>query len=230
MTRVRNSDRQKALFIPPFRRKFREASSDETGTESFYGGNFCEISDDHAPLTVFEVHFMNASYRISLLYCCILMVTSALSLLKEVTEVIDRRNRCGSSSIPVVLISTVNAHREEHRTRKVRSEIRLILFGEALRSVSDCLMHSAEAKPSRTRRDRRNWYWLLVRPSGLTSDTQDDYIIFHYELSRTSPVTVMIYRWIIERAVVPSRGNTNSRARIGNSMHLNHSGNLSIYE
>ncbi|CAL1688405.1 unnamed protein product [Lasius platythorax] len=80
MTRVRNSDRQKALFIPPFRRKFREASSDETGTESFYGGNFCEISDDHAPLTVFEVHFMNASYRISLLYCCILMVTSALSL------------------------------------------------------------------------------------------------------------------------------------------------------
>lgn len=92
------------------------------------------------------------------------------------------------------------------RTTKVRREICLILFGEALQSVSDCLMHSAAVKLSRMPRDRGNGYWLRVRPSGLTSDSQNDYIIFHRELFRTLPVTVMIYRWIIARAVAaPAR-------------------------
>lgn len=49
-------------------RKFREALSDQAGTKPFYDGNFCEISDDGALLTVFGAHFMNACYRVPLLY------------------------------------------------------------------------------------------------------------------------------------------------------------------
>lgn len=183
------------LFIP---RKFREASSNETGFKPFYGSNFCEIFDNHAPLTVLRYTLWThlIEYR-----CCILMVRER-SLLKEVA--VDRRNHRGRLPAPCLLSRSRRCTPRRTRTRKVRSEIRLILFGEVLRSVSDCLMHCAASKPSRSRRDRGNWYWLRVRPSGLTSDTQDDYIIFHRQLSPTSPATVMIYRWIIARAAVPS--------------------------
>lgn len=124
MTRMHNFDRQKVLFIP---RKFREASSDETlAAKSFYGSNFCEIFDNHAPLTVFEVHFTDASYRISLLH----INGSKRSPLKEVA--VDRLNH-RRSFIPVPSISfppqPVDAHHEEHERGKLGAKFVLYCLG-----------------------------------------------------------------------------------------------------
>jgi len=124
MTRMHNFDRQKVLFIP---RKFREASSNETGFKPFYGSNFCEIFDNHAPLTVLRYTLWThlIEYR-----CCILMVRER-SLLKEVA--VDRRNHCGPSSSPVPSISfpsqPVDAHHEEHERGKLGAKFVLYCLG-----------------------------------------------------------------------------------------------------
>ena len=96
----RNFDRQKAFFIR-YSRKFRETSSDnmQAGTKPFYGGNFYEISDDGAPLTVFEVHFMNAYYRVPLLH-----INGYKCFLKGCCREGSVESLC-SYSIPVILVS-----------------------------------------------------------------------------------------------------------------------------
>lgn len=60
------------------------------------------------------------------------------------------------------------------------------IVGEALQSISDCLMHSTRAKLSRTPRDQRNWYWFRVRSEWSNFWlTMGDIIIFHREQFRT---------------------------------------------
>lgn len=171
-TCARNFDRQKAFFIR-HSRKFREASSDQVGTKSFYGGNFREISDDDD--AAFDSLRGTLWTHVTEYRCCTLLhINGYERFLKGRCEgrSVEPMRLLRSSSIPVILVSSRIVDTWEARTGKVRSEICLILFGEALRSVSDCLMHSTTAKLSRTPRDQRNWYWLRARPSGLTSDLQ----------------------------------------------------------
>lgn len=189
-------DRKRSLFRRSL--KFREASSDETGTKPFYGSNFCEISDNHAPLTVFEVHFIDASYRISLLH----INGYERSLLKEVA-VVDRRNRCGSSLFlsPVVL----DAHREEQERGKLGAKFVLYCLGRhsGASPIVSCILQRRSHREPRSARSGKLILALSSTESGL--NFRHAGWLYHLpprQLSRTSPVTVMIYRWIIVCAVV----------------------------
>ncbi|TGZ53572.1 hypothetical protein DBV15_05117 [Temnothorax longispinosus] len=215
----------KAFFIR-HSRKFREAVSDQAGTKPFYGGNFREISDDSAPLTVFGAHFMNACYRVSLdaVRCCILMVTSA-----------SFKGHCGGGSGRTNAIAALVFY-PYHPRRLTRSSI--YARGKRERGklgakfVLYCCRRHSRASPIvscilqwRSYREhhaiREIDIGFKFDRSGLTSDSavEDDIIVFHRELFRT-----LRRRHILFLYLPPE--DTNSRACIENSVLLDHSGKL----
>lgn len=121
-----------------------------------------------------------------------------------------------AASISFVPVSIVNAYtEEEHERGKLGAKFVLYCLGRhsGASPIVSCILQ----RRSCTIENPRSGKLILASDSTGRSNFRHAGWLYHLppRATRTSPVTVMIYRWIIVRArTVSPRGNTNSHREI----------------